>query len=746
MRVVGQELPRVEILEKVTGQSVFGADVSPGGRVLFGKMVLSPHAHARITAIRTERAERLPGVKAVVTAADLPAVRYGKFVSDEEYFATTKARYAGDRIAAVAAVDEETAEEAARLIEVDYEVLPSVTSGLEAMAPDAPLIHEGHADYWAQPGVEDRRGNVCNHKQILCGDVERGFAEADRIFEHRFHAPMVHQTYIEPHTATARFDASGRATVWVPTQAQFPLRDAIAEILDMPMTRVRVVPTEIGGGFGGKISPTVEPAAVALARKAGQPVRIVMSRGEDFRTTNPRHPFHLRYKTGVKLDGTITAREIEVVLGTGYSSGSGVMISQGAAVRAPGPYRIPNLRIDSYCVYTNTATCGAYRGPAGPQLAFASESQMDIIARELGIDPLEMRLRNAMEDGDETPAGAALADVHVREVLGKAAEALDAAPRAAGENVGRGLAVAHWLVGGMASSAGVKLNEDGTFAILTGLVDLSGANTSLAQIAAEVLGVSLDDVHVRTADTDFAPHSTISAGSQALKSMGGAVLLAARDVRRRIQQVAADKLEADPGDLELEDGKVSVKGSPERAVTLSQVGRAALMHEHGPIVSTQSVAQLVPHPAVAAHAAEVAVDPETGHVRILRYVAAQDVGTAVNPLSVRGQIEGGVMQGLGQALSEACTFTDGKMANANLLDYKIFSALDAPAVEVHLIQHPCASGPLGAKGVGEPPIIPPPAAIANAVHDAVGVRIHDLPVTPEKIVRALKAKRAGQGT
>ena len=255
MRVVGQELPRVEILEKVTGESVFGADVSPGGRVLFGKMVLSPHAHARITAIRTERAERLPGVKAVVTAADLPAVRYGKFVSDEEYFATTKARYAGDRIAAVAAVDEETAEEAARLIEVDYEVLPPVTSGLEAMEPDAPLIHEDYADYRAQPGVEDRSGNVCNHRQIVRGDVERGFAEADRIFEHRFHAPMVHQTYIEPHTALARFDASGRATVWVPTQAQFPLRDAIAEILDMPMTRVRVVPTEIGGGFGGKISP-----------------------------------------------------------------------------------------------------------------------------------------------------------------------------------------------------------------------------------------------------------------------------------------------------------------------------------------------------------------------------------------------------------------------------------------------------------------------------------------------------------
>ena len=744
MKVVGQELPRVEILEKVTGQSVFGADVVPGGKVLHGKMVLSPHAHARITAIRTERAQRLPGVKAVVTAADVPAIRYGNFVRDEEYFARTKVRYVGDRIAAVAAVDEETAEEAARLVEVDYEVLPAVTSGPEAMAPDAPVLHEGYAEYWTQPSVEDRRGNVCGHKQITRGDVERGFAEADRIFEHRFHAPMVHQTYIEPHTALARFDASGKATVWVPTQAQFPLRAAIAQILQMPMTKVRVIPTEIGGGFGGKLSPTIEPAAVALARKARQPVRIIMTRGEDFQGTNPRHPFHLRYKTGVKLDGTITAREIELVLGTGYSAGSGVMISQGAAVRCPGPYRIANLKIDSYCVYTNTPTCGAYRGPAGPQLTFASESQIDIIARELGIDPLEMRLRNAFENGDETPAGARLKDVHASETLRKAAAVMNERPKPAGENIGRGLAVAHWLVGGMASSAGVKLNEDGTIGILTGVVDLSGASTSLAQIVAEVLGVALDDVHVRTADTDFAPHSTISAGSQALKSMGSAVLLAAREVRRQIQQVAGDKLEADPGDLELDDNNVFVKGSPERSVSLRAVGHLALEHERGPIVSTQSVSRLTPHPAMAAHAAEVAVDPETGHVRILRYVAVQDVGTAINPLSVRGQVEGGVMQGLGQALSEACTFTDGRMDNPNLLDYKIFSALDAPAVEVHLIQHPCDSGPLGAKGVGEPPIIPPPAVMANAVFDAVGVRIHDLPITPEKIVTAIKAKRAQQ--
>lgn len=743
MKVVGQELPRVEILEKVTGQSVFGADVLPGGRILFGKMMLSPHAHARIIAIDTEKAERLPGVKAVVTAADVPSIRYGRFVRDEEYFASVKVRYVGDRIAAVAAVDEETAEEAVRMINVEYELLPAVTSGLEAMQPNAPLLHEDYADYWAQPDL-NRHGNVCGYKQIICGNVERGFAQADRIFEHHFHAPMVHQTYIEPHSVLARFDASGKTTVWVPTQAQFPLRAAIAQILRMPMTKIRIIPTEIGGGFGGKISPTIEPAAVALARKAQRPVRIVMGRGEDFQTTNPRHPFHLRYKTGVKFDGTITAREIELVLGTGFSSGSGVMISQGAAVRAPGPYRIPNLKIDSYCVYTNTPTCGAYRGPAGPQLTFASESQIDIIARELDIDPLAIRLRNAMEDGDETPTGARLDDVHAKEALLKVAEVMNKAPKSTGENVGRGMALAHWLVGGMASSAGVKLNEDGTVAILTGVVDLSGANTSLAQITAELLGVSLDDVHIRTADTDFAPHSTISAGSQALKSMGSAVLLAAREVKRQIQQVAADTLEADPEDLELDGNKVFVKGSPEQSISLREVGHLALEHARGPIVNTQSVSQLTPHPAMAAHAAEVAVDPETGHIRVLRYVAVQDVGTAINPLSVRGQIEGGVTQGLGQALSEACTFTDGKMDNPNLLDYKIPSALDTPSIEVHLIQHPCASGPLGAKGVGEPPIIPPPAVIANAVSDALGLRIQELPITPEKIVTALKAKRTLQ--
>jgi CO/xanthine dehydrogenase Mo-binding subunit len=741
VKVVGQELPRVEILEKVTGQSLFGADMGLAGPILCGKILHSPHAHARIKRIDTTGAERLTGVKAVITARDLPSVRYGNFVKDEEYFACTKVRYVGDRVAAVAAVDEETAREALRLIELEYELLPSLMDGLEAIREGAPLIHEDFAQYEVvAAGMEGLKGNVCAHKRVVQGDVERGFREADKIFEHRFYTPMVHQTYMEPHAVLARVDASGKATVWVPTQAQFPLRAAIAEILRMPMTRVRVIPTEVGGGFGGKIAPTIEPAAIELARKSRMAVRILMSRAEDFQCATPRHPCHMRYKTGVMLDGTLVGREIELVFATGASLGIGAIIAQSGALRAPGPYRIPHLKIDSACVYTNTSSCAAYRAPAGPQLAFASESQIDIIARELGIDPVEIRLRNAAEEGDKIPTGITLRDVHVRETLLRAAAAIEWKKKPPEKNRGRGIAIAHWLVGGMASTAGVKLNEDGTVAVMTGVVDLSGAVTSVAQIVAEVLGVSLADVQIRTADTDFAPHSTQSSGSQALRSVGGAAKLAAEDVRRQITEVAADNLEAEPADLVVEEKMVYVRGSREKALTLGEVARLSLSHKRGPIVSAQSLASFPTQPAFTTHVADVEVDEQTGRIKILRYIAVQDVGKAINPLSVRGQIEGGVVQGIGQAMSEVCKFANGRMENPNFLDYKIPSSLDVPRIEVHLVEHDAEGGPFGAKGVGEPPIIPPPAVIANAVADAVGVRIHDLPLTPEKVLKALGEK------
>jgi CO/xanthine dehydrogenase Mo-binding subunit len=501
-----------------------------------------------------------------------------------------------------------------------------------------------------------------------------------------------------------------------------------------------VIPTEIGGGFGGKISPTIEPAAVALARESRMPVQIVMSRAEDFQCATPRHPCHMRYKTGVKLDGTLVAREIRLIFATGASTGIGVIIAQSGATRAAGPYRIPHLRINSYCVYTNTSSCAAYRAPAGPQLAFASESQIDIIARDLGIDPVAIRLKNAMEENDRVPSGPVLRDVYAKETLLKAVEAIDWKTKPSDKNRGRGIALAHWLVGGMASSAGVKLNEDGTSAVMTGVADLSGAVTSIGQIVAEVLGVSLEDVHVRPSDSDFAPHSTQSSGSQALRSVGSAAKMAAEEVRKQILEVAADKLEAGIQDLVLEEKRVYVKGSREKGLSLGEIARLALSHKRGPIASIQSTSTFSPQPAFAAHAAEVEVDRETGKVKVLRYVAVQDVGIAINPLSVRGQIEGGVMQGLGQALSEVCTFANGRMVNGNFLDYKIPSVLDAPSVEVHLVQHAAEGGPFGAKGVGEPPIIPPPAVIANAVYDALGVRIYDLPITAEKILKALEEK------
>ena len=745
MKVVGQEHPRVEILEKVTGQSVFGADVRLASPLLVGKILGSPHAHARIKNIDTRKAEKLPGVKAVVTARDFPPVKFGRFIQDEEYFARTKVRLVGDKVAAVAAVDEETAEEALRLIKVDYEVLPAVIDGLEAMRADAPLIHEDCERYGAAGLVQGRKGNILYHKQSLHGDIERGFREADQVFEHRFFAPMVHQTYIEPHAVLARVDASGRATVWIPTQAQFFIRQSIAEIFQWPLIKIRVIPTEIGGGFGGKMLPTVEPAAVALAQKSGMPVQIVMSRAEDFQTANPRHPCHMRYKTGVMRDGTIVAREIEMVFGTGAFCGNGLVIGQRAEMLATGPYRIPNVKIDLFCVYTNHANCGPYRAPSGPQLAFGSEQQIDIIARELNLDPVELRLKNAIEEGDTTPAaGGPLKSVHAKETLRKAAEAAGWGAKPREKNRGRGIALGYWLVGGMASSAGVKLNEDGTVSVLTGVVDLSGTVTSLGQIVAEVLGVDLEDVHIRTADSDFAPHSTISAGSQGLRSMGTATKLAAEEVKKQIAEVAADKLEAEAGDLVVEGKRVYVKGTKEKGLSLAQVAQLSMTHKRGPIVSIQSAAQFSNQPAFSAHVAEVEVDPETGGVKVLRYIAAQDVGTAINPLSARGQIQGSVIQGLGQALSEACLFKNGKMLNPTFLDYKIFSSLDAPRVEVHLVEHAAEGGPFGAKGIGEPSIVPVPAAIANAIYDAVGVRIFDLPLSAEKILLALQENGKGR--
>lgn len=741
--VVGKRIPRYEIKEKVTGHSIFGADVKVPGRVLHGKMFRSPHPHARILRIDTSKAEKLPGVKAVVTAKDLPLVRYGAFVKDETYFAIDKVRYVGDRIAAVAAVDEETAEEALSLIEVEYELLPPVLDAVEAMKEGSPLVHEDYAEYKKTPPIPNPKGNVIAHIHLEQGDVEKAFTEADYIFEDTYRVPMAHQAYLEPHASLAMVDPSGKISIWTTTQASFIIRSGVAETLQVPMTRVRIIPTEIGGGFGGKIGHKLEVAATLLARKTGMPVQMVMTREEDFQVTSPRHPCYMEYKTGVKKDGTLIARKVKVVFDTGAYAFSGPYIANATASRAIGPYHIPHFTVDSYCVWTNKSSCGAYRAPGSPQIVFALESQMDDIAKKLGMDPVEIRLKNALQDGDKSPTSLVLQNTHLKDTIQKAAEAAEWRKRQKVKNRGWGIATSHWFIGGLASSACVKVNEDGTVGIITGAIDLTGSNTSLMQIVAEALGVNAEDVNIRTLDTDNAPHTALSAGSQLTRSVGMALLKAAEDVKKQMFEVAADELEASIDDLELRDKKVYVKGVPDKAIPLNALAQKCLLLKRGPLIGHGSVADMTPIPAFCTQIAEVEVDPDTGEVKVLQVIAVQDVGVAINPQLVEGQIEGGVVQGIGYALTEELKYVDGKIRNASFLDYKIPSSLDAPKIKTILIERMAYDGPFGMKGVGEPPIVPPAAAIANAIYDAVGVRIKSLPLTADKILKALKARDWG---
>jgi len=748
---VGKRIPRYEIREKVTGRSIFGADVKVPGKVLWGKMLRSPHPHARILRIDTRRAEKLPGVKAVVTAKDLPFVRYGAFVKDETYFAIDKVRYVGDRMAAVAAIDEETAEEALDLIEVEYEVLPPVLDAVEAMKEGAPLVHEDFARYEKTPPIPNPKGNVIAHIHLEQGDVEKAFAEADYIFEDIYTVPMAHQAYLEPHASLAMVEPSGKITIWTTTQASFLVRSGVAEVLQVPLTQVRIIPTEIGGGFGGKIIHKLEVAAALLARKTRMPVQMVMTREEDFQVTSPRHPCHMTYKTGVKKDGTLIARKVRLVFDTGAYAMSGPYITNATANRAIGPYRIPNFVVDSYCVWTNKANCGAYRAPGSPQIVFALESQMDDIAQKLGLAPLEIRLKNAVQDGDKSPTGMVLQNVYLKDTILKAAEQVEWGKRRGAEGSRRGtkrgwgMATSHWFVGGLASSACVKVNEDGTIGIITGAIDLTGSNTSLGQIVAEAMGVDPEEVTIRTLDTDQAPHTALSAGSQLTRSVGMALLKATEEVKKQLFEVAADELEASVEDLELKNKKVYVKGVPDKAIPLKALAQKCLTLKRGPLIGHGSVADMTPVPAFCTQMAEVEVDPETGDVKVLQVVAVQDVGVAINPQLVEGQIEGGVVQGVGYALTEELKYVDGKIRNAGFLDYKIPSALDAPKIKTLLIERMAHDGPFGMKGVGEPPIVPPAAAIANAIHDAVGVRIKSLPLTGDKILKALKEKGSNEG-
>jgi CO/xanthine dehydrogenase Mo-binding subunit len=750
MTLIGRSLPRLDGPMKAAGQFEYGMDAVVAGMV-HGRIVRSPHPHARIVAVDTSAARAVPGVLAVVTGRELSDRRFGALVKDETVLAVDVVRYVGQPVVAVAATTIEAATAAASRVAVDYAPLPVIDDPSIALQDDAPLVHESWASYTAHPNLV-RANNVCGRATIAKGNVARGFSEADHVFEDVFTTEPVHQAYLEPRVAIASWDASGVLTVHSNTQLPFETQNTLAEILDIPPGRIRVVVTGIGGAFGGKLRIGVEHIAAVLARRTGRPVRVALSMEEEFTAAYPRHATRIALRTGVRRDGTIVAKEAHAVLDAGAFSGSSPGLPSVATLVLAGPYRIPHLLLDARSVYTHKQNFGSYRAPTGPQCAFAVESQMDMIARRLRLDPLEFRLRNIVRDGDEGPTGQVFGKVSLETALRRVAAAIDwHTPRA--PRRGKGLACGWWTTTGGPSGVYAKLHPDGTATLATGCAEIgTGALTAAVQVFADDLGLSLDAITLVSADTFATPYDHGAQGSRSAFAVGNAARAAAAEIRRQVLDLAAWAMEARAEDLELRDGSVVVRGTPSRRIDLGEVARLALQTRGGIVATGAFAAPATPYaancvqghfypafhsPSFHAHAAEVEVDPETGAVRVVRYVVAQDVGRAINPRLVEGQIEGGVAQGLGQALWERIPYQDGHPLVHNLSDYAVPRFGDVPKVTSILLEEPSEVGPHGARGVGEPPIIEPPAAIANALDDAVGARVVDLPLWPERVFRAI---------
>lgn len=740
--VVGSSIQRIDGLDKLLGTATFTADLTLPG-LLHARLLLSAHAHARVLRIDTSAAEQLPGVYAVLSAHNTPPYRFGSEFPDQELFARHKVLHRGEVLAAVAAQDTAIAEEATRRITVEYEPLPAVVDVLAAVQPGAPILHEDLAHY---PGVNSAHvsGNICYRSSVVWGNIEEGFAQADRIYEHTFRTSTVHQGYLEPMASVAQVEPGGKVTVWTSTQSTYTVRSRIAQLFDLPYNQVRVIVPHVGGGFGGKLQMVLEPYCVLLARATRRPVKLVLSREEEFFLAKPRSASAITLKTGATSEGQLTARQATLYFDTGFSCHPRSVQIGPQVIR--GPYNIPHVRFDGLCVYTNKMGCGSFRGPGGIQAHFASESQIDIICRDLGIDPVEMRRRNGVQMGHISSAGVPLRQVGMQAALEAAAQHAGwSLPKTHGKR-GRGVACAEWrLGGGRGSGAWVKLNEDGTVMVSAGVTEIgSGSSTALVQMAAEVLGVQPERVTLVSGDTETTPYDTLTAASRVTVAMGNAVTRAATDVREQLFHLAADRLEAHPDDMILEDSRVFVKGSPERGFSLGDLAVYAQTLGPGPILGRGAFSSRMPQSlhCYGTQIVEVEVDEDTGEVNIVRIVAAHDVGRAINPQGVEGQIQGGVTQALGHTLMEQVAYdADGTPAMQGFLDYKIPSAMDLPNVEAVIVEVPDDEGPFGARGIGEPPILALAPAVANAIYDAVGVRITSLPITAEKVREALRASR-----
>ena len=734
--IVGSRATRVDAVEKVTGRARFGADASVPG-ALVGRVLRSPHAHARILSIDTSRAEALPGVHAVVTSVDLPevppdAVELEKPARDR-VLASDKILFVGHPVAAVAARTPAIADQAISLIDVAYEELPPVLDVLESMEPGAPILHESLRTQ-SLGGSGDVPTNVASHFREVKGDPDAGFAAADVVIEREFRSAMVHQGYIEPHAATAVWADDNALTIYTTTQGSFAVRDHLVELLKLPMSKVRVIPMEVGGAFGGKNRSFIDTVTALLAHKARRPVRVTMSRRETFLGTGPSSGTVIRVKMGATKDGKLTGAQATLFYEAGAYPGSPV--GSGAHVMF-GPYDIPNGSIEGYDVLVNRPKVDSYRAPGGTPACFAVESVINELADTLGIDPLDFRMRNSVRNGTEAIDGTVHHDIGAIECL----EAARAHPHYTapleGPHRGRGVAHAFWGNWGARSSVTITVNPDGTVALVTASIDITGTRTTTAMQAAEILGIPLDRVKVTVGDTDAIGYADVSAGSRTTVATGHAAIRAAHDVIHKMRERAAQVWGIDVDSVSYADASFRAAGDPDKVLSFEAL--AALLPDTGnTVIGVANVDIQDWGVSFGTHIADVEVDPETGKVTLLRYTVVQDVGKAINPVQVEGQLQGGATQGIGWALFEGYDYNDqGQMRNANLLDYKLPTALDLPPIDTVLVEVPYPGHPFGARGVGEVPIMPPPAAIAEAIYHAVGARVTTLPMTPAHILEAL---------
>ena len=734
LRYVGQNIPRVDGVDKVTGKAKFTGDlVIPG--MLFGKILRSPYPHARIASIDASEAEAFPGVSAVLTSADISDT--DPYYNGRPVIAIQKARYVGEPVAAVAAEDEETAEEALSLIKVDYEELPSAVGLEAALRHGAPLIHE------------NSKNNICSHERVEKGNIEKGFAEAEEIFEDSFTFPMVYHYTMEPHSVIADFKEEG-ITVWSSSQHPFQVRGDLSRIFGVPLDRVRIVIPYLGGGFGSKSYTKIEPLVVALARRARRPVRICLSVSESMLTVR-RHAVRVRLKTGVKRDGTLVAREAEIYLDTGGYADNGPAVAIRAATRVLGPYRIPHIRTDAYAVYTNAGSAGSFRAIGAPQTIFAGESQMDIIASSLGIDPAELRLKNLLKKGEELMSKLRAIDADIASTLKKLVSASQWKKRSRKKNAAVGLAIGATNAGGMPISvAMVRLLADGCVTVLAGSTEMGqGVRTVLSQIVAEELSLSLDSIRVGGADTTVTPYDSSTGSSRSTTLMGLAVQTAARDLKKQLIKIGARVFGVRRSQVRVEDGGLCCG---ESKLTYREALERRFGSPGGELIGRGDVGAEITGSLpvfweIGMGSAELDVDRETGEISIRRYVSAADVGMAIHPAQCVGQEEGAAMMGIGHTMFEQMVYEGGQLVNPNLVDYRVPGFSDLPR-EFHslLVENRDGPGPYGVRGMGEGGLVSVAPTIANALARGTGVRIFDLPLTPERVWRALNLKDKGKRT